>query len=100
MRHFTLLLAALFAAIAAHAEPLWMRYPAISPDGEKIAFTYQGSIYVVPIAGGQATRLTTTECHNTLPVWSPDSKTLAYASDRYGNFDTEQLKTVKVLKNI
>ncbi|MDO5487259.1 MAG: S41 family peptidase [Rikenellaceae bacterium] len=87
MRHFTLLLAALFAAIAAHAEPLWMRYPAISPDGEKIAFTYQGSIYVVPTAGGQATRLTTTECHNTLPVWSPDSKTLAYASDRYGNFD-------------
>ncbi|MBR0333218.1 MAG: PD40 domain-containing protein, partial [Alistipes sp.] len=64
-----------------------MRYPAISPDGKQIAFTYKGSIYVVPTAGGQATRLTSSEMHSTMPVWSPDSKTLAFASDRYGNFD-------------
>ena len=24
--------------------PLWMRYPKISPDGSKIAFSYQGDI--------------------------------------------------------
>lgn len=77
----------LAVAFAAEAAPLWMRYPAISPDGQKIAFAYKGSIYVVPTAGGEAQRLTTTECHNTLPVWSPDSKMIAYASDRYGNYD-------------
>ena len=77
----------LFVAFAAEAAPLWMRYPAISPDGKQIAFTYKGSIYVVPAAGGQATRLTSSEMHSTMPVWSPDSKTIAYACNRYGNFD-------------
>ena len=77
----------LCVAFAAEAAPLWMRYPAISPDGKQIAFTYKGSIYVVPAAGGQAMRLTSSEMHSTMPVWSPDSRTLAFASDRYGNFD-------------
>ena len=77
----------LCVAFAAEAAPLWMRYPAISPDGKQIAFTYKGSIYVVPAAGGQAVRLTSSEMHSTMPVWSPDSRTLAFASDRYGNFD-------------
>ncbi len=87
MKKFTLFIAMLFVAFAAEAAPLWMRYPAISPDGKQIAFTYKGSIYVVPAAGGQAERLTSSEMHSTMPVWSPDSKTIAFASDRYGNFD-------------
>ena len=32
----------------------WMRYPAISPDGKTIAFTYKGDIYKVSSAGGTA----------------------------------------------
>ena len=87
MKKLTLFIAMLFAALATEAAPLWMRYPAISPDGKQIAFTYMGSIYVVPAAGGHAIRLTSSEMHSTMPVWSPDSKTLAFASDRYGNFD-------------
>lgn len=87
MKHFSLLVAMLMAAFATQASPLWMRYPAISPDGQKIAFTYKGSIYVVPSAGGEAVRLTSAENHDTQPVWSPDSKTIAYACNRYGNFD-------------
>ena len=35
-------------------EPLWMRYPAISPDGSQIAFSYMGNLYLVPAAGGGA----------------------------------------------
>ena len=87
MKHFSLLVAMLFAAFATQASPLWMRYPTISPDGQKIAFTYKGSIYVVPATGGEAVRLTSAENHDTQPVWSPDSKTIAYACNRYGNFD-------------
>ena len=43
----TILSAMLFAATAAIAQdnPLWMRYPAISPDGKKIAFAYKGDIF-------------------------------------------------------
>ena len=87
MKKLSILLAMLTVAFSAGAAPLWMRYPAISPNGEQIAFTYKGSIYVVSAKGGEAVRLTTSEMHSTMPVWSPDSKTLAFASDRYGNFD-------------
>ncbi len=80
----SLLLATFFAA---EASPLWMRYPAISPDGRTVAFTYKGSIYTVPAAGGEARRLTSDESYDYAPVWSPDSKTVAYACDRFGNFD-------------
>lgn len=67
--------------------PLWMRYPNISPDGTKIAFSYQGDIYYVPAAGGEAIRLTFTEDYEYQPVWSPDSRTVAFASDRFGGMD-------------
>ena len=67
--------------------PLWLRYPAISPDGQTIAFSYQGDIYAVPAAGGNAIPLTLGESYEYAPVWSHDGKSLAFASDRYGNFD-------------
>jgi tricorn protease len=71
----------------AQTEPKWARYPAISPDGSTIVFTYKGDLYKVPSAGGQATQLTFHEAHDYQPVWSPDGKQIAFASDRYGNFD-------------
>ncbi|MEJ2215267.1 MAG: S41 family peptidase [Gemmatimonadota bacterium] len=67
--------------------PLWLRYPAISPDGRTIAFSYQGDIYAVPAAGGTAKPLTIGESYEFAPVWSHDGKSIAFASDRYGNFD-------------
>ena len=87
MKRPMLLLAFAAMALSSKAEPLWMRYPAISPNGEQVAFTYKGNIYVVSSQGGQAKRITPTAGYNFNPVWSPDSKTLAYANDRYGNFD-------------
>jgi tricorn protease len=67
--------------------PLWMRYPAISPDGKTIAFSFEGHLFVVPSAGGLAQPLTAGTAVDTSPVWSPDGKSIAFASDRYGNFD-------------
>ncbi|MBC8087853.1 MAG: PD40 domain-containing protein [Phycisphaerae bacterium] len=65
----------------------WMRYPAISPDGKTIAFTYKGDLYKVASSGGTATPLTTHTANDFMPVWSPDGKQIAFASDRYGNYD-------------
>ena len=71
---------ALTAAAEAAESPLWMRYPAISPDGKTIAFCYQGDIFTVPSTGGRATQLTTNPAYDTRPVWSPDGKSLAFAT--------------------
>lgn len=68
-------------------DPKWMRYSAISPDGKTIVFTFKGDLYKVSSQGGSATPLTMHEAHDFMPVWSHDSKTIAFASDRYGNFD-------------
>jgi Tol biopolymer transport system component/C-terminal processing protease CtpA/Prc len=69
------------------SEASWLRYPSISPDGSTIVFTYKGDLYRVAASGGTATPLTMHEAHDFMPVWSPDGKQVAFASDRYGNFD-------------
>ncbi len=68
-------------------EALWLRYPAISPDGQFIAFSFKGDIYLISSAGGEAKAITRHAAHDFRPIWSRDSKTLAFASDRYGNMD-------------
>jgi Tol biopolymer transport system component len=73
--------------VSAQTKPLWLRYPTISPDGKTIAFSYKGDIYKVPSSGGDAIPLTLHEAYDYMPVWSHDGKWLAFASDRYGNFD-------------
>lgn len=87
MKKLFLVLPALLLSALCGASPLWMRYPVISPDGRSIAFSYKGDIYVVDAAGGTARRLTAESGYNYAPVWSPDSRQIAYAGDRYGNFD-------------
>ena len=77
--------AGLFANAA--GEALWLRDVKISPDGQKIAFQYLGDIWTVPVSGGQATRLTTLDSYESNPIWSPDGKNIAFASDRNGSFD-------------
>tara|TARA_R110000868_G_scaffold378658_3_gene644171 strand:- start:26828 stop:30055 length:3228 start_codon:yes stop_codon:yes gene_type:complete len=74
-------------ATAQVTNPQWIRYQSISPDGSQIVFTYMGDLYKVPTAGGAATQLTFHEAHDYEAIWSKDGKTIAFASDRYGNFD-------------
>ena len=90
-RLLTLALATLVtsSALAATdpARPLWLRHQQISPDGSQIAFCYQGDIYTVSASGGSAFRLTSNAAYDGTPIWSPDSKRIAFSSDREGGKD-------------
>lgn len=89
MKRFLLGAAVYITAMAAQAEeaPLWMRHCVISPDGGQIAFTYKGDIYTVDTGGGKARQITSSRGYDTHPVWSPDGKSIAFASDREGSMD-------------
>ncbi len=63
------------------------RHPAPSPDASKIAFSWQGDLWIVPFEGGIAQRLTSHPAADRHPVWSHDGASLAFASDRHGNLD-------------
>ena len=73
--------------LPAQQTPQWLRYPALSPDGRTIVFSWHGDIYKVSSSGGKAVPLVVQEGRDFMPVWSHDGKYIAFASDRYGNFD-------------
>ena len=64
-----------------------MRHSSISPNGLQIAFTYKGNLFKVASSGGNAVQLTFHNAHDFMPVWNKNSSKIAFASNRYGNFD-------------
>lgn len=85
MRRIITICVALLAITFLSAEnPLWLRYPAISPDGSQIAFSYKGDIYTVNSQGGTAKQLTTNSAFDSNPIWSPDGSKIAFISYREG----------------
>lgn len=83
----SMLLMSLTSFVFAQDSPNWLRYLRISPDGSQIAFTYKGDLYTIPSTGGEARQLTFHEAVDYMPIWSPDGQSIAFASNRYGNFD-------------
>jgi len=73
--------------LSAQDNPLWLRYPSISPDGQTILFNYRGDIFKVPATGGTAVPISLSDGYEYSAVWSHDGRKIAFASDRYGNFD-------------
>lgn len=91
MKHLLFLLLAvfLFFSITTPAEndSPFVRTPSLNSDGSKIAFSFQGDIWVMPASGGTATRMTVHEGYEVNPRWSFDGKAIAFEGNRLGNND-------------
>lgn len=72
------------AAMAQPAKPL-LRNPTMSQT--HIVFVYAGDLWIVPRAGGEASRLTTGVGTETDPLFSPDGKWVAFTGQYDGNVD-------------
>lgn len=58
---------------------------ALSPDGKKVAFIVHGELFAASAEdGGAATRVTHTVARESEVAWSPDSRSVVYASRRDG----------------
>ena len=82
-----LLLSALFFAAAATGaqadEARLLRFPAT--NGNQVVFSYAGDLYSAPLAGGQATRLTSHMGYEMFARFSPDGKSIAFTGEYDGN---------------
>ena len=81
-----LTLALLFAGgvLTAQAEEArLLRFPAT--NGRDVVFTYAGDLYTVPIAGGQARRLTSHVGTEMFARFSPDGESIAFTGQYDGN---------------
>ena len=65
----------------------------VSPDGQEIVFDLLGDLYLMPITGGEATRLTQGMGYNAQPRFSPDGDRVVFISDRDGGENVWILST-------
>lgn len=57
-----------------------LRWPRVSPDGERVVFQALGSLWVRDLEGGEPKRLTDSDDFEYHPAWSPDGKTIVYTT--------------------
>lgn len=65
------------------SEGTWMNLD-VHPDGSSIIFDLLGDLYLLPIEGGDATRLTDGAAHDFQPRFSPSGEQILFSSDRSG----------------
>ena len=72
-------------SLHAQSDASLFRFPDVSET--QIVFTYSNDIWVVPINGGTATKLSSPAGVESFPKFSPDGKTIAYTANYDGNWD-------------
>ncbi|MEO7916826.1 MAG: amidohydrolase family protein [Dokdonella sp.] len=74
-------------------EGTWMDLD-VSPNGRQIAFSLLGDIYLLPIGGGTAKRISSGPAWDVQPRFSPDGNEIAYTSDRGGGNNLWRMSSI------
>lgn len=75
------------STVLAQSHMKFLRWPALSPNGKQVAFSWRGDLWIASVDGMQARRMTVHPAYERMPVWSPDGSKIAFASRRRGNYD-------------
>jgi dipeptidyl aminopeptidase/acylaminoacyl peptidase len=77
---------------------------AISPDGQELAFTSNrdeveatstnNEIFIVPITGGEAKKISTSPGSDSTPLYSPDGKWLAWRMQARAGYESDRFRLV------
>src|SRR5262249_40676263 len=78
--------------------------PRFSPEGRRVAFTWTGQVWTVPVTGGQPVAITPAGGSASNMAWSPDNRWLAYQAGPFGKrqlvkFDTGAQAAPVVISN-
>ncbi len=85
MRRALLAAAILALPVLMQAQVKLLRHPTYSKG--KVAFSYLGDIWIANEDGSGAQRLTDNAARDQFPRFSPDGSTIAFSSNRDGNYD-------------
>ena len=84
---YSILLVFVATVSMAQQSPYFASYPALSPDGKTIVFSYEGDLWKADPGQNNAVRLTAMQGDETNAKISPDGKWLAFSSNQFGNND-------------
>ena len=89
-KRYLLFCPALLLSLQLRAQPAatyFTSYPALSPDGKTVVFSYEGDLWKTDVNSPAATRLTAMQGEETNAHISPDGQWLAFSSNQFGNND-------------
>ncbi|MEP7317814.1 MAG: S41 family peptidase, partial [Panacibacter sp.] len=71
------------------------RGTAVSPNGKEVAFIFRGEVFTTSVDGSTTKRITNTPEQETSVSFSPDGKSLIYASERGDSWKVYQTEIVR-----